>query len=141
MHSGLGHPVKPQIDLLCQGGGHHFARHLFGNSGHIHLLQQRQQLQAQMDAAMAEVDMLLLPTIAITAPRIADLLDDDNAFFAANGLILRNTSIFNFYDLPALSLPAPRASGELPVGIMLVGQRMQDRNLLAMAAAVEQSLL
>ena len=108
---------------------------------YIHLLQQRQQLQTQMDAAMAEVDMLLLPTIAITAPRIADLLDDDNAFFAANGLILRNTSIFNFYDLPALSLPAPRASGELPVGIMLVGQRMQDRNLLAMAAAVEQSLL
>ena len=108
---------------------------------YIHLLQQCQQLQTQMDAAMAEVDMLLLPTIAITAPRIADLLDDDNAFFAANGLILRNTSIFNFYDLPALSLPAPRASGELPVGIMLVGQRMQDRNLLAMAAAVEQSLL
>ena len=93
-----------------------------------------------MDAAMQDVDLLLLPTIAITAPRIADLLEDDDAFFAANGLILRNTSIFNFYDLPALSLPAPRAAAELPVGIMLVGQRMQDRQLLAIAAAIEQSL-
>ena len=71
---------------------------------------------------------------------IADLLEDDDAFFAANGLILRNTSIFNFYDLPALSLPAPRAATDLPVGIMLVGQRMQDRQVLAMAAAIEQSL-
>ena len=107
---------------------------------YVNLLQQRQQLQAQMDAAMQDVDMLLLPTIAITAPRIADLLTDDEAFFAANGLILRNTSIFNFYDLPAVSLPAPRAAGELPVGAMLVGQRLQDRNLLAMAAAVEKAL-
>ena len=107
---------------------------------YVNLLQQRQQLQAQMDAAMQDVDMLLLPTIAITAPRIADLLTDDEAFFAANGLILRNTSIFNFYDLPAVSLPTPRAAGELPVGAMLVGQRLQDRNLLAMAAAIEKTL-
>ena len=107
---------------------------------YVNLLQQRQQLQAQMDAAMQDVDLLLLPTIAITAPRIADLQSDDEAFFAANGLILRNTSIFNFYDLPALSLPAPRATGELPVGVMLVGARMQDRSLLDMGAAIEQSL-
>lgn len=107
---------------------------------YVNLQQQRQQLQAQMDAAMQDVDVLLLPTIAITAPRIADLQTDDEAFFAANGLILRNTSIFNFYDLPALSLPAPRAVGELPVGIMLVGARMQDRSLLAVGAAVEQLL-
>ena len=107
---------------------------------YVNLLQQRLQLQAQMDAAMQDVDVLLLPTIAITAPRIADLLHDDDAFFAANALILRNTSIFNFYDLPALSLPAPRAAGELPVGTMLVGARMQDRRLLAVGAAVEQLL-
>ena len=107
---------------------------------YVNLLQQRQQLQAQMDAAMQDVDLLLLPTIAITAPRIADLQADDEAFFAANGLILRNTSIFNFYDLPALSLPAPRANGELPVGIMLVCARSQDRSLLAVGAAVERSL-
>ena len=107
---------------------------------YVNLLQQRQQLQAQMDTAMQDVDVLLLPTIAITAPRIADLISDDNAFFAANGLILRNTSIFNFYDLPALSLPAPRATGELPVGIMLVGARMQDRTLLAAGAAIEKLL-
>ena len=107
---------------------------------YVRLLQQRLQLQAEMDAAMQEVDLLLLPTIAITAPRIADLLTDDAAFFAANGLILRNTSIFNFYDLPAVSLPAPRAACQLPVGIMLVGHRLRDRALLAQCAAIESTL-
>jgi aspartyl-tRNA(Asn)/glutamyl-tRNA(Gln) amidotransferase subunit A len=107
---------------------------------YIQLLQQRQQRMAQMDAAMQEVDLLLLPTIAITAPRIAPLLQDDSAFFAANALILRNTSIFNFYDLPAISLPLPRRAASLPVGLMLVGARMQDNALLAMAAAAEQAL-
>ena len=107
---------------------------------YIQLLQQRQQRMAQMDAAMQEVDLLLLPTIAITAPRIAPLLQDDSAFFAANALILRNTSIFNFYDLPAISLPLPRRAASLPVGLMLVGARMQDSALLAMAAAAEQAL-
>ncbi len=107
---------------------------------YIQLLQQRQQWTARMDAAMQEVDLLLLPTVAITAPRIAPLLEDDSAFFAANALILRNTSIFNFYDLPAISLPLPRVAGSLPVGLMLVGARMQDANLLALAAAAEQAL-
>lgn len=107
---------------------------------YIQLLLQRQQWMAKMDAAMQEVDLLLLPTIATTAPRIAPLLEDDSAFFAANALILRNTSIFNFYDLPAISLPLPRIAGSMPVGMMLVGARMQDRALLAMAAAAEQAL-
>lgn len=107
---------------------------------YIQLLLQRQQWMAKMDAAMQEVDLLLLPSIAITAPRIAPLLEDDSAFFAANALILRNTSIFNFYDLPAISLPLPRVAGSMPVGMMLVGARMQDRALLAMAAAAEQAL-
>ncbi|GAB2807476.1 amidase [Comamonas piscis] len=107
---------------------------------YIQLLLLRQQWMAKMDAAMQEVDLLLLPSIAITAPRIAPLLEDDSAFFAANALILRNTSIFNFYDLPAISLPLPRVADSMPVGMMLVGARMQDRALLAMAAAAEQAL-
>jgi len=34
----------------------------------------------------------------------------------------------------------PRVAGSLPVGLMLVGARMQDANLLALAAAAEQAL-
>lgn len=109
-------------------------------ASYIAMLQQRAPLLAQFNAAMADVDALLLPTVPATAPAIAPLLADDAAFFAANALMLRNTSVFNFYDLPALSIPAPALAGELPVGLMLVGHRMRDRSLLAVGVAVEQAL-
>lgn len=105
-------------------------------ASYVGIQQARQALLPQLDARMAQWDALLLPTVAITAPRIADLAEEA-AFNAANALVLRNTSVFNFYDLPALSLPLPRAAGALPVGWMLVGHRHADRELLALGAALE----
>ena len=40
---------------------------------------------------------------------------------------------------PALSLPLPVAGG-LPVGLMVVGRRGRDRELLAVGAAIEKVL-
>lgn len=105
-------------------------------ASYVGIQQARQALLPQLDARMAQWDALLLPTVAITAPRIEDLTEE-TAFNAANALVLRNTSVFNFYDLPALSLPLPRAAGDLPVGWMLVGQRHADRELLALGIALE----
>jgi aspartyl-tRNA(Asn)/glutamyl-tRNA(Gln) amidotransferase subunit A len=51
--------------------------------------------------------------------------------------VLRNTSIVNFFDLCAITLPLPRADG-LPVGLMLVARHGQDCRLFRMAAAVER---
>lgn len=106
---------------------------------YVGIQQARNALLPQLDARMAEWDVLLLPTVAFTAPRI-DALANEAAFTQANSLILRNTSVFNFYDLPALSLPLPRAAGELPIGLMVVGSRHADRPLLAMGAAIETIL-
>jgi aspartyl-tRNA(Asn)/glutamyl-tRNA(Gln) amidotransferase subunit A len=53
--------------------------------------------------------------------------------------LLRNTSIWNFFDTCAISLPLPRAGG-LPTGLMLVARNGNDRRLFAIAAAVEQVL-
>lgn len=106
---------------------------------YVGVQQARAQLLPQLDAAMADFDLLALPTVPLLAPTI-ESLSDEARFHATNVLMLRNTSVFNFYDLPAVSLPLPRQAGELPVGVMLVGQRGADRQLLAMAAAVEQHL-
>jgi aspartyl-tRNA(Asn)/glutamyl-tRNA(Gln) amidotransferase subunit A len=54
-------------------------------------------------------------------------------------LLLRNTSIANFFDLCAISLPMPPAGG-LPTGLMLVGRNGRDRRLFQVAAAVERML-
>lgn len=105
---------------------------------YIFMQRRRAGLIAAMDLDLADLDALILPTTPIVAPRIADLAGDEAAFTAANGLLLRNTSVGNFFDLCAISLPLP-VSG-LPVGLMLVARNGQDQRLLRLALAVEISL-
>ena len=58
------------------------------------------------------------------------------AFEAANVALLSNTSIGNFFDLCAISVPLP-VSG-LPVGLMLVARNGRDAHLFRVAAGVER---
>jgi aspartyl-tRNA(Asn)/glutamyl-tRNA(Gln) amidotransferase subunit A len=53
--------------------------------------------------------------------------------------MLRNTSLFNFLDGCALSLPI-HAPGEAPVGLMVVGYPREDERLLAVGLALEAAL-
>jgi aspartyl-tRNA(Asn)/glutamyl-tRNA(Gln) amidotransferase subunit A len=105
-------------------------------ASYVGIQQAREQLQLALDSRLADLDVLVLPTVPFVAPRI-DALADEAAFNLANGLVLRNPSVFNFYDLPAVSLPLPRAAGDLPVGLMVVGRRGEDPTLLGVAAALE----
>lgn len=107
-------------------------------SDYIFMQRRRAELIAAMDQDLADLDALILPTAPIVAPKIADLASDEAAFTAANGLLLRNTSVGNFFDLCAISLPLP-VSG-LPVGLMLVARNGQDQRLLRLALAVENVL-
>jgi aspartyl-tRNA(Asn)/glutamyl-tRNA(Gln) amidotransferase subunit A len=104
--------------------------------------QRRFALIRAMDARLADLDALVLPTTALTAPKIADLAQDEAAFTATNLLLLRNPSMGNFFDLCAISLPLPVGlrSGNLPVGLMLVARNGQDRRLLRLAMSIEAIL-
>ncbi|WIT11816.1 amidase [Paucibacter sediminis] len=103
---------------------------------YIDLLQARRRWIAAMQAALQGVDTLLSPTVPMTAPELAPLLTSDDAFFATNTLLLRNTSVVNLLDGCALSLPCHEA-GELPVGLMLWNSALRDADLLAIAAQIE----
>jgi aspartyl-tRNA(Asn)/glutamyl-tRNA(Gln) amidotransferase subunit A len=107
-------------------------------ASYVGMQQARAALLPQLDARLVDLDVLVLPTVPVLAPRIADV-ETEEAFMKLNGLLLRNPSVFNFYDLPALSLPLPVA-GALPVGLMVVGRRGRDRELLAVGAAIEKVL-
>ena len=90
--------------------------------------------------ALAGFDALLMPTVPIVAPHIAPLLASDTAFFEANRLLLRNSSLINLLDGCAISLPCHQ-SGDLPVGLTLAGLAMTDTKLIAIAQAIEDLLL
>jgi aspartyl-tRNA(Asn)/glutamyl-tRNA(Gln) amidotransferase subunit A len=106
------------------------------SADYIDTLQARARLIRAMDARLADLDVLVMPTTPVVAPRF-DEVAEPKAFMARNAVILRNTTIVNFFDCCAVSLPLPRAGG-LPVGLMLIARNGQDRLLLRIAAAVER---
>jgi len=96
------------------------------------ILRERGRLAAAMDVRLGGLDALVMPTTAIVAPTLAEV-EDPKVFAARNAAVLRNTSMVNFFDLCAISLPL---AARLPVGLMLVARNGQDRRLLRMADAV-----
>jgi aspartyl-tRNA(Asn)/glutamyl-tRNA(Gln) amidotransferase subunit A len=98
---------------------------------------ERARLVAAMDARLSALDALVMPSTSIVAPTIAEV-EDRKVFAARNAALLRNTSIVNFFDLCAISLPLPVAPGSMPVGLMLVARNGQDRRLFRIAAAAMQ---
>jgi amidase/aspartyl-tRNA(Asn)/glutamyl-tRNA(Gln) amidotransferase subunit A len=77
--------------------------------------------------------------VPIVAPAIAPLVASDEAFFAANGLLLRNTSMVNLLDGCALSMPCQR-EGELPVGLMVWREALADDAVLSVSLTIESTL-
>ena len=102
---------------------------------YIDLMDQRTRIRSAIEARTGAFDAMVLPTVPITPPALSDL-DEVPASRALNSLILRNTSIANFLDRPAISIPC-HAPGDPPAGFMLMGATGLDRRLLALAACAE----
>ncbi len=100
------------------------------------MMQARTRLVRAMDQWLTAFDVLVMPTTPIVAPTIAEVTGWEG-YAARNTLVLRNTSIGNFFDLCGISLPL---KAKLPVGLMLMARNRQDRTLLRIAAAVEKGL-
>ena len=105
---------------------------------YIEMIRRRMALIREMDAAIADVDVLAMPTTAVIAPLIADLEKPDE-FARRNAMCLRNSAIWNFFDNCAISLPLPKEGGQ-NVGLMLVARNGHDHRLFRIAAAVEKVL-
>lgn len=102
------------------------------------LLALRGRLIGQAARELDAFDAVVMPTVPIVAPPMADFESDD-AFTDLNRLLLRNPSITNLLDRCAISLPC-HAPGKAPVGLMLMARGGCDARLLAMAAGAERLL-
>ncbi|HYF89187.1 amidase [Azospirillum sp.] len=123
--------IDPKTRARIEAGGRTPA------ADYVRMQRRRADLIRLMDERLARHPVLLLPTVPLTAPAIADVLEDA-AFHRVNLLLLRNTRIANLFDVPAISLPVPSAG--LPVGLMAMGRRGSDRSLLGIAAGLETAL-
>ena len=102
---------------------------------YLEMIEARTRLKKAMDARLVDLDVIAMPTCPIVAPTIAEV-DAPDMWSRKNAMVLRNTSLGNFFDLTAISLPIP-GSG-LPVGLMLMARNGHDHRLFRIAAAVER---
>jgi aspartyl-tRNA(Asn)/glutamyl-tRNA(Gln) amidotransferase subunit A len=111
----------------------------FDAADYIDLQAARKTWIAGMEQQMASFDALIMPTVAVVAPSLAELESSDELYVRTNSVVLRNTAAINMLDGCAISLPC-HAEGTLPVGLMVAGAAMTDAHILAVARAVENTL-
>lgn len=123
----------PRVSLRIKRGAEQSA------ADYVELVAARAALVERAAVRLAGFDALVMPTVAIVPPKIADLLTDDEAYGRANLLALRNPTLINMTDGCAISLPLT-APGGAPAGLMLAGAPGTDAALFAVAAGVETAL-
>jgi Asp-tRNA(Asn)/Glu-tRNA(Gln) amidotransferase A subunit family amidase len=101
---------------------------------YIRLTLERARLIREFWQDYCNYDAVLSPTVAILPPPIIEL-EDEERYSEVNKLCLRNTSIFNFFGGPAVSVPIEPA---LPVGAMIATAPHQERLSLQIAMEVER---
>lgn len=108
-------------------------------AAYIRSLRVRARLRKLMAGRLADtgVDVLALPTVAIPPPRFDEVAGDAD-FSRINLLVLRNTAVANYFDMPAISVPL--SGTPMPVGLMLIAPGGDDHRLFSIAAAVEEML-
>jgi len=106
--------------------------------GHYHAKGQNlaRKLTDAYDEALADVDVLAMPTTPQTAHEVDRDISRVEAIDRALDM-LSNTAPFDNTGHPAVSVPAGQSDG-LPVGVMFVGGTFDDATALASAHAFEQ---
>jgi len=95
------------------------------------------ELADRYDEALADVDVLAMPTTPQTAHEMREDLTRLEVIERALDM-LPNTCPFDVTGHPAVSVPCGTRDG-LPVGLMLVGERFDDATVLRAAEAFERS--
>jgi aspartyl-tRNA(Asn)/glutamyl-tRNA(Gln) amidotransferase subunit A len=105
---------------------------------YITLLGARKSFIAGVEQRLAEFDAFLMPTVPVIPPRLAELAADD-AYVRINKLVLRNSTVVNFLDGCAISIPV-HDIGQPPVGLTLACCANHDQRLFRCAAAAEAAV-
>lgn len=107
------------------------------STDYLRLVYAQQDLVRAFWQRYRRYDAILAPTVPILPPFI-NSLGADEAYYKANGLCLRNTSLFNFLRGPAVSVPCATTQDGLSVGLMIATAPNTEKLALAIAAWVEQ---
>lgn len=97
------------------------------------------QLNKAYNDALAQYDVLLMPTTPMQATPLPEASASVATSFLRSNEMLSNTAAFNVTGHPALSLPCGMHN-ELPVGLMLVAKHFDEQMLYRVAHQFEKSV-
>jgi amidase len=99
----------------------------------------RRPLRKAYDKALAEYDVLLMPTTRMMASKIPPPDAPYEALMQHSWEQITNTCPFNITHHPAISIPCGLGEGDRPIGLMLVAKHWQESTLYRAADAFERA--
>jgi len=138
-HSAWRHRADELSDTLKLSmlTGHYFVKHY---RGHFYAKAQNlsRKLRAAYDAALASVDLLLMPTLPVKATPLPPADAPRELYVRRAFEMIANTAPFDATGHPAMSLPCGQSDG-LPIGLMLVARHGDESTIYRAAHAFEQA--
>ena len=126
---GFGSEVKRRIMLgtYVLSAGYHDAYY-------IKAQQVRTLIRRDYERAFADADVIAMPTSPTPAFRLGERTADPLQMYLADIF----TVSANLSGLPAISVPCGFATGDLPIGLQLIGRMFDETTLLSAAHAYQQ---
>ncbi|GAA4520252.1 amidase [Brachybacterium paraconglomeratum] len=97
-----------------------------------------QQFTAETDRALAQVDVLLMPTIGVPSPTNAEIATMRESYEVWNTQVMRLTCPYNYSGHPSLTFPTGFTQRGTPMGAQLVGPHHQESLLLSAVEAFQE---
>jgi aspartyl-tRNA(Asn)/glutamyl-tRNA(Gln) amidotransferase subunit A len=97
------------------------------------------QARRAIERAFENVDVLVTPTITTPPPTTAEMNKDLESSTRLNGINIHNTSPFNVWGIPAISVPCGFTRKAMPIGLQISGPNGSEAVVLQLAHAYEQA--
>ncbi|MEZ5334070.1 MAG: Asp-tRNA(Asn)/Glu-tRNA(Gln) amidotransferase subunit GatA [Methanolobus sp.] len=126
---GFGDEVKRRILLgtYALSAGYH-------DKYYLKALQVRTLVKQDFDKALANVDVLMAPTMPAPAFKIGEKIDDPLSLYLADV----NTVPINLAGVPSISVPCGLSDG-MPVGLQIIGKHFDENTIIRAAYSFEQN--
>jgi amidase len=111
-----------------------YCGHYYGKAQNL-----TRQLKQAYDTALSDFDLLLMPTLPLTATKLPAADAPLEEVIQRAFEMLPNTCPMDITGHPAMSIPCGMVGG-LPVGLMLVGKAYDEGTIYRAALAFEQSV-
>ena len=107
--------------------------------GYIKARRELAESRRAIEKAFESVDLLVTPTTPGPPHTLAELNADMDTSMRLGTAYARNTSPFNAYGIPSISVPCGFTKAGLPIGLQISGPPLGDATVLQLAAAYERT--